>query len=214
MSNSNLIRVITVDDHEVIRGGIKFALLAVEDIELVGEARNGDEALILCKKLQPDVVLMDLIMPGVDGIAATQAICEQCPQTQILVLTSYHDEELVPKVMHAGATGYLLKGVSNQKLIEAIRAAHAGQPTMAREAVADLVEAAVPSNKIDIDLSEREREVLTLLAQGLSNKEIAEQLFFSVSTVKYYVRVLFSKLGANSRAEVIALAWEHNLIQT
>lgn len=213
MSDSKPIRIIAVDDHEVIRGGIKFALLAVEDIELVGEARNGEEALLLCEQLQPDVVLMDLMMPGINGVAATRAIREKYPQTQVLVLTSYHDEELVPQAMRAGATGYLLKGVSNQKLIEAIRAANAGQPTMAREAVADLVEAAVPSNKTDIDLSEREREVLTLLAQGSSNKEIAEQLFLSVSTVKYHVRVLFSKLGANSRAEVIALAWDHNLIQ-
>ncbi len=213
MSNSNPIRIITVDDHEVVRGGIKFALLAVEDIELVGEARNGDEALRLCQQLKPDVVLMDLMMPGTDGVAATQAILKHCPQTKILVLTSFHDEELVPRAMHAGAIGYLLKGVSNQKLVEAIRAAYAGQPTMAREAVADLVEAAAPSNNTDFDLSEREKEILTLLAQGLSNKEIAEQLFFSVATVKYHIRVLFSKLGANSRAEVVALAWQHNLIQ-
>lgn len=213
MIKSNPIRVIAVDDHEVIRGGIKFALLTVEDIELVGEARDGEEALLLCEQLQPDIVLMDLMMPGIDGVTAIQSIHEQFPQTQILVLTSYHDEVLVPRAMHAGATGYLLKGVSNQKLIEAIHAAHAGQPTIAKEAVADLVEAAVPSDKADIELSERESEVLTLLAQGLSNKEIAEQLFFSVSTVKYHVRVLFSKLGANSRAEVIALAWEHNLIE-
>jgi len=213
MSNSNPIRVIAVDDYEVIRGGIKFALLATEDIELVGEACNGEEALLLCEQLRPDVVLMDLMMPGIDGVATTQSIRKRCPGTQILVLTSYHDEVLVPRAMRAGATGYLLKGVSNQELIEAIRAAHAGQPTMAKEAVADLVEAAVPSNKTDIDLSEREREVLTLLAQGLSNKEIAEKLFFSVSTVKYHVRVLFSKLGATSRAEVIALAWENNLIE-
>lgn len=213
MNNSNPIRVITVDDHEVIRGGIKFAFLAVEDIELVGEAHNGDDALRLCEQLQPDVVLMDLIMPGMDGVAATHAIREQCPQTKILILTSYHDEELVLQAMHAGAIGYLLKGVSNQRLIEAIRAAHSGQPTMAKEAVADLVEAATPSNKIDFDLSAREREVLTLLAKGLSNKEIAEQLFFSVSTVKYHIRVLFSKLEANSRAELVAIAWEHNLIQ-
>jgi len=213
MIDSNPIRIMTVDDHEVVRGGIKFALLAVEDIKLVGEARNGDEALRMCQQLMPDVILMDLMMPGTDGVAATQAILKQCPQTKILVLTSYHDEELVPRAMHAGAIGYLLKGVSNQKLVEAIRAAHAGQPTMAREAVADLVEAAAPSTIADFDLSEREKEILTLLAQGLSNKEIAEQLFFSVATVKYHIRVLFSKLGANSRAEVVALAWQHDLIQ-
>jgi NarL family two-component system response regulator LiaR len=207
------IRVIAVDDHEVVRGGIKYALLDYDDIELVGEARDGESAVRLCEQVRPDVVLMDLMMPGMDGVETTKAMREQCPQVQILVLSSFYDEDLVPRAMQAGAIGYLLKGVSNQELVEAIRAAHAGQPVLAKEAMAALVQAAAPSPQLGDDLNEREREVLALLAQGLSNKEIAERLFISLATVKYHVRVLLSKLGANSRAEAVALAWQHHLIQ-
>jgi NarL family two-component system response regulator LiaR len=159
------------------------------------------------------VVLMDMMMGGMDGVETTRAIREQCPGVQILILSSFYDEGFVPRAMQAGAIGYLLKGVSNQELVEAIRAAHAGQPVLAKEAMAALVEAATPAPKLGDDLSEREREVLALLAQGLSNKEIAEQLFLSVATVKYHVRLLLSKLGASSRAEAIALAWQHGLIE-
>jgi NarL family two-component system response regulator LiaR len=213
MSETDPIRVVAVDDHQVVRGGIKYALLDFDDIELVGEAPNGEEALRLCEQAQPDVVLMDLVMSGMDGVETTSAIRKRCPQIQILVLTSYHDKDLVRRAMQAGAIGYLLKGVSNQDLVEAIRAAHTGQPVLAKEAVADLVQAAAPAPELGDDLSEREREVLALLAQGLSNKEIAERLFLSVATVKYHVRLLLSKLGAGSRAEAVALAWQHNILQ-
>jgi NarL family two-component system response regulator LiaR len=213
MSETEPIRVIAVDDHEVVRGGIKYALLDYDDIELVGEARDGESAVRLCEQARPDVVLMDLMMPGMDGVETTKAMREQCPQVQILVLSSFYDEDLVPRAMQAGAIGYLLKGVSNQELVEAIRAAHAGQSILAKEAMAALVQAAAPSPKLGDDLNEREREVLALLAQGLSNKEIAERLFLSLATVKYHVRLLLSKLGASSRAEAVALAWQHNLLQ-
>lgn len=213
MSETGPIRVIAVDDHEVVRGGIRYALLDCDDIELVGEAYSGEDALRLCEQVRPDVALVDLMMPGMDGVETTRAIRKQFPQVQILVLTSFHDKDIVPRAMQAGAIGYLLKGVSNQDLVEAIRAAHAGQPVLAKEAMADLVQAAAPSPRLGDDLSEREREVLALLAQGLSNKEIAEHLFLSVATVKYHVRLLLSKLGASSRAEAVALAWQHNLIQ-
>ena len=213
MSEREPIRVITVDDHEVVRGGIKYALLDCDDIELVGEAYDGEDAVRLCQQTQPDVALMDLMMPGMDGVKTTRAIRERCPNVQILVLSSFHDKDLVPRAMQAGAIGYLLKGVSNQDLVEAIRAAHTGQSVLAKEAVADLVQAAIPSPQLGDDLSEREREVLALLAQGLSNKEIAERLSLSVSTVKYHVRLLLSKLGASSRAEAVALAWQNNILQ-
>lgn len=213
MSETDPIRVIAVDDHQVVRGGIKYALLDYDDIELVAEAHSGQDAVRLCQQARPDVVLMDLMMPGMDGVEATRAIRERCPNVQILVLTSFHDKDLVPRAMQAGAIGYLLKGVSNQDLVGAIRAAHAGEPVLAKEAMADLVQATTPSPKLGDDLNEREREVLALLVQGLSNKEIAERLFVSVATVKYHVRVLFSKLGASSRAEAVALAWQHNLIE-
>lgn len=213
MSETEPIRVLAVDDHEVVRGGIRYALLDYDDIEFVGESRGGEDAVHLCQQARPDVVLMDLMMPGMDGVETTRAIREQCPQVRILVLSSFHDADLVPRAMQAGAIGYLLKGVSNQDLVEAIRAAHAGKSILAKEAMAALVQAATPSPKLGDDLGEREREVLALLAQGLSNQEIAERLFLSVATVKYHVRVLFSKLGASSRAEAVALAWQHNLIK-
>jgi NarL family two-component system response regulator LiaR len=213
MSETDPIRVIAVDDHQVVRGGIKYALLDYDDVELVAEAQSGEDAVRLCQQARPDVVLMDLMMPGMDGVETTRAIREQCPEVQILILSSFHDKDLVPRAMQAGAIGYLLKGVSNQDLVEAIRTAHAGEPVLAREAMAALVQAATPSPKLGDDLSEREREVLALLAQGLSNKEIAERLFLSVATVKYHVRVLLSKLGATSRAEAVALAWQNKLIQ-
>jgi len=213
MSETDPIRVIAVDDHQVVRGGVRYALLAYDDVELVGEAHSGEDAVRLCLQTQPDVVLMDMMMGGMDGVETTRAIREQCPGVQILILSSFYDEGFVPRAMQAGAIGYLLKGVSNQELVEAIRAAHAGQPVLAKEAMAALVEAATPAPKLGDDLSEREREVLALLAQGLSNKEIAEQLFLSVATVKYHVRLLLSKLGASSRAEAIALAWQHGLIE-
>ena len=213
MSETDPIRVIAVDDHEVVRGGIRYALLDCDDIELVGEAYSGEDALRLCEQVRPDVALVDLMMPGMDGVETTRAIRKRFPQVQILVLTSFHDKNIVPRAMQAGAIGYLLKGVSNQDLVKAIRAAHAGQSILAKEAMADLVQAAAPSPKLGEDLNERERQVLALLAQGLSNKEIAERLFLSLATVKYHVRLLLSKLGASSRAEAVALAWQHNLIE-
>ena len=213
MSETDPIRVIAIDDHEVVRGGIRYALLAYDDIELVGEADNGPDAVSLCQQARPDVVLVDLMMPGMNGVETTRAIREQCPHVHILVLSSFHDTDLVSQAMQAGAMGYLLKGVSNQKLVEAIRAVHIGQHVLAKEAMTDLVQATAPAPKLGDDLNEREREVLALVAQGLSNKEIAEQLFLSVATVKYHVRLLLSKLGAGSRAEAVALAWQHNLIQ-
>jgi NarL family two-component system response regulator LiaR len=213
MSETGPIRVIAVDDHEVVRGGIRYALLDCDDIELVGEAYSGEDALRVCEQVRPDVALVDLMMPGMDGVETTRAIRERFPQVQILVLTSFHDKNIVPRAMQAGAIGYLLKGVSNQDLVKAIRAAHAGQSTLTKEAMADLIQAAAPSPKLGEDLNERERQVLALLAQGLSNKEIAERLFLSLATVKYHVRLLLSKLGASSRAEAVALAWQHNLIE-
>jgi NarL family two-component system response regulator LiaR len=213
MSETGPIRVVAVDDHQVVRGGIRYALLSYDDVELVGEAHDGEDAVRLCQQAQPDVVLMDLMMPGMDGVETTRAILQQCPQAKILVLSSFHGEDLVPRAMQAGAIGYLLKGVSNQDLVEAIRTAHAGRSILAKEAMAALVEAAVPSPKLGDDLSEREREVLALLAQGLSNKEIADRLFLSLATIKYHVRLLLSKLGAGSRAEAVALAWQHKIIE-
>ena len=164
MSESDCIRVMTVDDHEILRSGIRFSLLAFDDLELVGEAHSGEEALRLCNEVQPDVVLMDMLMPEMNGVDTTQAIRSQYPQVQVLVLTSFHDRDLVRGAMQAGAVGYLIKGVSADELAAAIRAAHAGRTTLSTEAVRALVEASDSAPRPGADLSEREREVLALLA--------------------------------------------------
>jgi NarL family two-component system response regulator LiaR len=212
MGEPDLIRVMTVDDHEILRGGVRFLLLAFDDIELVAEAHSGEEALRLCEKVQPDVILMDMMMPGMDGVETTQAIRERYPHVQVLVLTSFHDSELVRRAMQAGAIGYLLKGVSMDELAEAIRSSHAGRPSLATEAVQALVQPLNTSPKLGYDLSDREQEVLALLAEGLSNADIADRLTISVAAVKYHVSSILSKLGAANRTEAAALALKHNLV--
>ena len=212
MTGQGKIRVMTVDDHEILRGGIRFLLLAFDDIEVVGEAQNGEDALQLCGQVEPDVVLMDMMMPGMNGVETTRALREQYPQVKVLALTSFHGGELVHGAMQAGAVGYLLKGVSMDELAEAIRAAHADRPTLAAEAVQALVQAGKPSEKLGDDLTAREREVLTLLVEGRSNAEIAERLFVSVAAAKYHVGSILSKLGAANRTEAAALAIQHKLV--
>jgi NarL family two-component system response regulator LiaR len=212
MGKPDPIRVITVDDHEIFRGGIRFLMLALDDIELVGEAHTGEEAVHLCEQTRPDVILMDMMMSGMDGIEATKAIRERYPNVQVLALTSFYDKQLVQRAMQAGAIGYLLKGVSIDKLGEAIRSAHARQPTLSAEAVTALVQAADSPHGIGQDLSQREREVLGLLAEGLSNAEIAERMVVSVAAVKYHVSSILSKLGATNRTEAVALAHQHKLL--
>ncbi len=212
MGKAERIRVMTVDDHEILHGGIEFFLLACDDLELVGKAYSGEEALRICREVLPDVVLMDMLMPDMDGVETTRTMRDQFPHVQIVALSSFHDPELVQRAMRAGAIGYLVKGVSASDLAEAIRSAHAGRPALALEAVEALVQAADGSAKLGSDLSEREREVLGLLANGLSNAEIAQELGISVSTVKYHVRGILSKLGAACRTEAVALAVQHDLV--
>lgn len=212
MSESNPIRVMLVDDHAVVRSGLKAFLMVFDDLDLVGEAGSGEEALALCEKLRPDVILMDLVMPGMDGAEATRAIREAYPHVQVVVLTSFPEEDLVTEALQAGAISYLLKNVSADELADAIRKAHAGRSTLAPEAAQALIHKTNQPPQIGHDLTNREQEVLALMAQGFNNVEIAERLVVSRSTIKFHVSNILSKLNASSRTEAVALALENDLV--
>jgi two-component system, NarL family, response regulator LiaR len=212
-SNTSPIRVLIVDDHTVVRRGLSAFLMVYEDLVRVGEAGGGAEALRLCEEHRPDVILMDLVMPDQDGAATTRIIRERWPDTQVIALTSFKDEDLVHAALQAGAIGYLLKDVSADELADAIRSAHAGRPTLAPEAAEALIHATVRNRlTVGADLTEREREVLRLMAEGASNPEIAERLSVSRSTVKFHVSNILAKLGAESRTQAVGIAFQHGLV--
>lgn len=214
MTEPKTIRVMLVDDHAVVRSGLSTFLMTCDDMELVGEASSGEQALAMCERVKPDVVLMDLVMAGMDGATATHLIREKCPEIQVIALTSFKEQELVQGALQSGAIGYLLKDISADELANAIRAAYAGKPTLAPEAAQALIKATrLPAEKIGFDLTEREHDVLALMVQGLNNNEIAEQLVVSRSTAKFHVSSILSKLGAASRTEAVALALQNNLVR-
>lgn len=206
------IRVLVVDDHAMVRRGLAAFLKAKPDLQLVGEASGGGEAITLCERLQPDVVLMDLLMPEMSGAEATRTIRSRWPDVQVVALTSFGDQELVREALAAGALSYLLKNVSAEELAEAIRAACHGRSTLAAEAVQALVRPAHAESALGGDLTPREREVLALMAQGLTNPQIAERLVVSRATAKAHVSNVLSKLGAANRAEAVALAMQRKLV--
>ena len=213
MNKADPIRVLIVDDHSMVRTGLATFIRTKADLELVGEARDGQQALHLCERLEPDVILMDLVMPKLDGVAATRAIRERWPHVQIIALTSFKDKDMVHDALRAGAISYLLKDVSVDELADAIRAAHAGRPTLAPEAAQVLIQATrAAAEDLGHDLTPREREVLGLMVDGLNNPQIAERLVISVTTVRSHVSNIFSKLGVSNRAEAIALALRNKLV--
>ncbi len=216
MAAAEQIRVMLVDDHDMVRRGLATFLRVKPDLVLVGEARDGAEALELCAGLQPDVILMDLVMPQMDGAAATRAIRQRWPNVQVIALTSFQEKELIRDALQAGAIGYLLKNVSVDDLAVAVRAAHAGQSTLAPEAVQALLQSPSPAEEEaipDYELTEREMEVLHLLVEGLNNREIAERLVISRATAKAHVSHILDKMGVSNRAEAITLALRTNLVQ-
>ena len=214
MQNDSFIKVMIVDDHAVVRSGLATFLMTCDDMELVGEASSGEQALEICSRDKPDVILMDLVMPGIDGATTTRLIREKYPEIQVVALTSFKEQELVTGALQAGAIGYLLKDVSAAELENAIRAATTGKPTLAPEAAQVLIHAnRMSAEKIGFDLTEREMEVLSLMVLGLNNNQIADKLVISKSTAKFHVSSILSKLNATSRTEAVSIALQNDLVQ-
>jgi NarL family two-component system response regulator LiaR len=206
------IRVMLVDDHAMVRRGLATFLMVFDDFKLVGEAESGEAAIRLCEEVLPDVILMDMVMPNMDGATATHAIRQKYPQVQVLALTSFKEGGLIRTALESGAIGYLLKDVSADELARAIRAAHAGRVTLSPEAAQALVETANQPPVPGLDLTEREREVLVLMIEGLNNTQIAGKLTVSPSTIKSHVSNILSKLGVASRTEAVTLALRHRIV--
>ena len=209
---SSPIRVMLVDDHLMVRQGLATFLKIFDDLELAGEAADGEDAIRVCAEIIPDVILMDLSLPIMGGITAIQAIRKQFPQIQIIALTSFMEEELIKKALAAGAVGYLLKNVSAHELAQAIRDAHSGRATLSPEVTQVMVNIASQPPPPWHDLTAREREVMALLVEGLTNSQIAERLTVSPSTIKSHVSNILAKLGVASRTEAVALALKKHIL--
>jgi NarL family two-component system response regulator LiaR len=201
-----------VDDHAMVRKGLATFIKAFKDLHLAGEAENGVTAVKLCGEILPDVVLMDMVMPEMDGATATRAICAKYPKVKVIALTSFNDGEWVKNALEAGAIGYILKDISAVDLVKAIRDAHAGRATLSPETAQTLVETANQPPEPGLDLTEREREVLTLMVEGQINAKIAEELNVSPFTIKSHVSNILFKLGVASRTEAVTLALRHKIV--
>ncbi len=212
MPDSKRIRVMLVDDHAVVRSGLSAFLMVYPDLELVGEAESGEEAVARASLLQPDVILMDLVMPGMDGVATTRIIRQKNPNIQIVALTSFKEENLVQGALQAGAIGYMLKNVTASELANAIRSAYARRMTLSSEAAQALVQSTSQTVPGSDSLTDREREVLRLMVDGLNNAEIAEKLVVSPSTVKFHIANIFTKLGVDNRVAAVSLALQRKLV--
>lgn len=206
------IKILLVDDHAVVRSGLLKFLTINRDLKLVGEAADGAEALQMTSLHKPDVVLMDLMMPGTDGIIATREIHQKYPEVRIIALTSFADQNLVQGALQAGAIGYLQKNTTAKELGQAIRSACEGKMTLSSEAMQVLANSIAQPQIHSEQLTERERDVLKCLVDGLNNNEIAETLVVSLGTVKFHISNIFHKLGVDSRVEAVKLAIEQRLV--
>ncbi|MEE9471466.1 MAG: response regulator transcription factor [Gemmatimonadota bacterium] len=211
------IRVVIADDHAIVREGISSLLETQPDIEVAGEARNGQEVLDKARELKPDIILMDITMPGMSGLEATRLIREQNPDTKVLVLTMHEGDEYFFKLLDAGASGYLVKGCSSEELVTAMRAVHRGDvflyPTMTTKLLSDYLRRSRGGDKETGDgLTNREMEILKYVADGHTNQEIAERLVLSVATVQTHRANIMAKLGLHNAAELVKYAIRHGLI--
>lgn len=213
----NPISILLVDDHEVVRNGLRAFLETVPDFQVVGEASSGEAALALVRELIPDIVLMDLIMPGIDGVEATRRVKQISPRTQVVVLTSYHEDAHIFPALKAGAISYILKDMKMDKLVDVLYRAHQGEvtlhPRVASRVLQNLRGENSNEQQIFTDLTDRELDVLKLIANGLSNSQIAEKLFISEYTVKGHVSNILSKLHLADRTQVAVYAWQRGLVQ-
>ncbi len=210
--NNKPIRVMLVDDHTMVRRGLATFLNVYKDLTLAGEAESGEAAIDTCAEIKPDVILMDMVLPKMDGVAATREIRKKFPEIQIIALTSFKEEKLIKSAFEAGAIGYLLKDVSADALAQAIRNAHIGRATLSPDVTQAVVSAAGQPPKPGLDLTERELEVLSLMVEGLNNTQIAGRLTVSPSTIKSHVSNILTKLGVSSRTEAVTLALRNELI--
>jgi len=211
MNTPHTIRVMLVDDHTVVRSGLATFLRAYDDLELVGEAKNGLEAVSLCRQQKPDVILMDLMMPKMDGVSATRLIRKKYPGIQVVALTTFDDKELVQDALRAGAISYMLKNSPMETITETIRDASVGRTTLSASAIQSLIgeeDDDMPAQ----ELSTREKEVLRFLSDGLKNAAIANKLNISEATVRFHVSNILRKLGAANRAQAVAIAKDRKLL--
>jgi NarL family two-component system response regulator LiaR len=212
MTNGSRIRVLVADDHQIVRKGLRTFIAVHDDLELVGEAGNGEEAIEQCAALHPDVVLMDLKMPVMDGPTAIGHIRERFPEIKVVALTSFDDDTMAQRALKAGAISYLFKDVEEDELMSAIRFAHQGRGIVAPEAMQALVAHSLNDDDYSVGLTVREQETLDLVARGMTNPEIADKLMISVSTVNFHVHNVLDKLGAKTRTEAVVIAAREGLI--
>jgi two-component system, NarL family, response regulator LiaR len=212
MTPGETIKIMIVDDHAMVRSGLRMFLLAFDDLELAGEASNGYEAVKLAEKIHPDVVLMDLIMPGMDGLHATYELHRNFPEIKIIALTSFTDPQLIHDAIEAGVSGYLFKNSSANELANAIRGVRAGNTIFSPEVTQLLMNAGEKRDLVGFDLTAREKEVLQLMVAGKNNQEISSILTLSLSTAKFHVSNILSKMNAHNRGEAISLAIKHHIV--